>query len=134
MSETEYRLVHTANAALLDRVAAGVFDGPILADSVRDFLADPRHHLIVALAEGTVVGIVSALDYVHADTLRAMFVNELGVDEAFRRQGIARRSWTRCCSPRAPSAASRRGLPRKRTMRSRGRSTSPGSAIGPGRS
>lgn len=45
----------------------GVFDDPIIAKATSAFLADPRHHLVVAIASGTVVGFASAVHYVHPD-------------------------------------------------------------------
>jgi hypothetical protein len=63
----EIRLLGPADAALLEHVAADVFDRPIDARWTREFLADERHHLAVALDEGVVVGFTSAVHYVHPD-------------------------------------------------------------------
>ena len=86
------RLVGPDDAALLDRVAPDVFDHPVVPALTEDFLADPRHHLIVALAAGgEVVGMVSAVDYVHPDKAPQLWINELGVAPPYRRQGVGRR-------------------------------------------
>lgn len=76
----------------LDHVAPGVFDGPI-APALRDeFLRDSRHHLAVAVtSEGLVVGMASAVHYVHPDKPPQMFINEVGVSPEYQGQGIGRR-------------------------------------------
>lgn len=86
----EIRLLRTADADVLNRVAEDVFDGPVVPALASEFLADPRHHLLVALVDGIVVGMVTAVDYVHPDKARQLWINELGVATAYRRRGIAR--------------------------------------------
>lgn len=75
---------------LLDPEAIEVFDYPVQESLALDFLNDPRHHMLLAFHEQTVVGMVSAIHYVHPDKAPQLFVNELGVAKAFRRLGIAR--------------------------------------------
>ena len=58
------------DAGILAAVAPGVFDDPIDVQRAEEFLADPRHHLAVALEDGVVVGFVSAVHYVHPDKPR----------------------------------------------------------------
>ena len=86
----EVRLLGPGDASVLERVAEEVFDFAVDARLAREFLADPRHHLAVALAEGRVVGIASAFHYMHPDKPAQLFVNEVGVAPAYRRRGIAR--------------------------------------------
>ncbi|HZS61848.1 MAG TPA: GNAT family N-acetyltransferase [Gemmatimonadaceae bacterium] len=78
------------DANVLERVAADVFDNDIEPGLVAEFLADPRHHLAVAIEDGVVVGMASAVHYVHPDKLAEMFVNEVGVTPAYQRRGIGR--------------------------------------------
>jgi GNAT superfamily N-acetyltransferase len=87
----EVRLLTAADRGVLDRVAEGVFDEAIDPRWAAEFFADPRHHLIVALEEGIVVGFVSAVDYVHPDKPTELFINEVGVAPSHQRRGIARR-------------------------------------------
>ena len=61
------RLLGPENASLLDRVAPEVFDNPIDPRQTAEFLADRRHHLAVALDGDLVVGMASAVHYVHPD-------------------------------------------------------------------
>ncbi len=72
-------------------VADDVFDAPVDVHWAATFLADPRHHLAVALDGDLVVGMVSALDYVHPDKAPQLWINEVGVASSHRRRGIARR-------------------------------------------
>lgn len=67
MTDPEVRVVGPGDAAILDRVVEGVFDHPVSARWWGEFLADPRHHLAVALDGGWVVGMASAVHYVHPD-------------------------------------------------------------------
>lgn len=91
MSEVEVRVLGRDEIAVLDRVAADVFDHAIDARWAGEFFADPRHHLAVALRDGVVVGMASALHYVHPDKAPSLWVNEVGVSAALQRRGIGRR-------------------------------------------
>jgi aminoglycoside 6'-N-acetyltransferase I len=77
------------DAALFDRVAEDVFDGPLRADLLAEFLADPRHHIVVAHVGGTVVGMVTGVHYIHPDKPAQLWIKELGVAPTHRRRGIA---------------------------------------------
>ena len=75
---------------MLDRVAPGVFDHEVDARWTAEFLADARHHLAVAADEGVVVGMASAVHYVHLDKPPELWVNEVGVAPTHQGQGIGR--------------------------------------------
>jgi len=85
------RLLGPDDAPVLDRVADDVFDFAVDARWTREFLADRRHHLIVALDGEVVVGMTSAVHYVHPDKAPQLWINEVGVAATHRGQGIARR-------------------------------------------
>ena len=87
----DVRLLTSVDAAVLDRVAPDVFDGPVDPRWRAAFFADPRHHLAVALDGGVVVGMASAVDYVHPDKAPQLWINEVGVAPTHRRRGIGRR-------------------------------------------
>ena len=89
-AEPEIKLLHAGDESILDNIAPEVFDGAIMADRTREFLEDPRHHLVVAIDNGRVVGMASAVDYVHPDKQRELWINEVGVAATHRRRGIAR--------------------------------------------
>jgi ribosomal protein S18 acetylase RimI-like enzyme len=87
----EIRLLGAGDDAILASVAAGVFDDRVQPRLASEFLADPRHHIAVACEAGQVVGFVSAVDYVHPDKPRELFINEVGVAPTHQRQGLATR-------------------------------------------
>ena len=84
------RLLGPADAKLLDCVAPGVFDNPVDARLAAEFLADARHHLVVAVIDGQVVGMATGVHYIHPDKPRELWVNEVGVAPAHQRQGIGK--------------------------------------------
>ena len=69
--------------------AGHLFDGPPDALQTAAFLDDPRHHLFLAFWDDQPAGFASAVDYLHPDKPRAFWINELGVDDAYRRRGLA---------------------------------------------
>jgi len=79
------------NAGLLDTVAPDVFDHAIDAEQLAAFLDDPRHVMVLAVADGTVVGMASAVEYFHPDKMPQLWINEVGVAPTHRRLGIGRR-------------------------------------------
>jgi aminoglycoside 6'-N-acetyltransferase I len=85
----EFRILGPKDAAVLSRVAAGVFDHDIDRALTEEFLRDARHHLVVALDGDTVVGFASAVHYVHPDKPAELWINEVGVAPSHRRQGLA---------------------------------------------
>lgn len=88
---TEIRILRPEEARVLECVAPDIFDHPVDPKHRADFLADPRHHLAVALDGDTVVGMASAVDYVHPDKPVELWINEVGVAPEYRRAGIGRR-------------------------------------------
>jgi aminoglycoside 6'-N-acetyltransferase I len=84
------RLLGPGDAAVLAHVAPEVFDEPVHPDWSAQFLADPRHHLVVAIHHGQVVGMATGLHYVHPDKPPELWVNEVGVAPTHRRRGIGR--------------------------------------------
>lgn len=86
------KLLSAGDEAVLQAVAPDVFDDPIHPAAAAEFLADPRHHIAVAIDDGVVVGFVSAVHYVHPDKPQPeLWINEVSVTETHRRQGIGRR-------------------------------------------
>jgi ribosomal protein S18 acetylase RimI-like enzyme len=84
------RMLGPADASVFDCVAPGVFDNAIDPRWAAEFLADPRHHMVVALAGEEVVGMASAVHYVHPDKQPELWVNEVGVAPPYQRLGIGR--------------------------------------------
>jgi ribosomal protein S18 acetylase RimI-like enzyme len=75
-----------------DIQAAGhLFDDPVDVGATRAFLASDANLLLIAYAGGAPAGFVSGTTVTHPDKARPeLFLNELGVDEAFRGRGIGR--------------------------------------------
>ncbi|MDX8348553.1 GNAT family N-acetyltransferase [Cognatiyoonia sp. IB215446] len=80
-----------ADAGLLDNLAVGVFDDPLDRDATTELLSDDRHHLVIAMDEGLVVGFTSAVHHVHPDKPRPeLWINEVGVAPSHQKRGIAK--------------------------------------------
>ncbi|MDW6022070.1 GNAT family N-acetyltransferase [Mesorhizobium sp. BAC0120] len=91
MSEIEIKLLGPGDAALLHKVAEGVFDEPVDPARVAAYLAEPGHYMFVALHGGAVIGQTAAVVHRHPDKSTELYVDEVGVAPPYRRQGIARK-------------------------------------------
>jgi len=89
--DVEIRILGAGDAEVLARVSPEVFDHAIDARWSAEFLGDPRHHLAVAIDAGTVVGMASAVHYVHPDKRPELWINEVGVASTHRQRGIGKR-------------------------------------------
>ncbi len=89
-SPVTIRLLNEGEDSLLEEVAEGVFDHNIHPRWLGEFLADTRHHLAVAVREGQVVGMTSAVHYVHPDKAPELWINEVGVATEHQGQGIGK--------------------------------------------
>lgn len=85
------RLLEADDADLLEHVVEGVFDARVRREWVGAFLSDPSHRIAVALEDGLVVGMATAVRYVHPDKPPELWINELGVAPGFRSRGIGGR-------------------------------------------
>lgn len=87
------RILDRDGGEVLQNVAPGVFDNPIDPRWSAEFLADPRHHLAVAIDDetGQVVGMASSVHYVHPDKPPELWVNEVGVAPTHQGRRIGRR-------------------------------------------
>ena len=86
----EIKILRADDEAILDRVAEDVFDNAVNPEFAREFLSDSRHHLVVAIDEGQVVGMLSAVHYVHPDKAPELWINEVAVAGTHHRRGIGR--------------------------------------------
>ena len=88
----EIRRIAAGDEALLDRVAGDVFDEPINPVRLRAFLAEPRHLMVLAIApDGLVVGQARAIIHMSPDQPDELYIDNMGVDPAFQRQGLGGR-------------------------------------------
>ncbi|MEM9197604.1 MAG: GNAT family N-acetyltransferase [Pseudomonadota bacterium] len=86
----QIRLLSTQHVGLLATAPAGLFDGPVTAASAEKYLSDPRNLMAGAVSGDMLVGFASALDHHHPDKPGELWINEISVLEAHRRQGIGR--------------------------------------------
>jgi ribosomal protein S18 acetylase RimI-like enzyme len=89
-TDVEIRRVGPGDEALFERVAGEVFDAPVDRARLAAYLAEPGHHMLVALHAGEVVAQVAAVVHRHPDKPTELYIDEVGVTPALQRQGIAR--------------------------------------------
>lgn len=87
----EVRLLSSGELAILERVDPDVFDNPVRLDLAAQYLANPNYLLAVAIQGGVVVGMGSAIAYIHPDKPLSLFINEVGVSEKCQGQGVGKR-------------------------------------------
>jgi aminoglycoside 6'-N-acetyltransferase I len=87
----EVKLLSIEDLALLDRVEHGVFDYPVQRALAEQFLAAAGNFLAVAMLSGVVVGMASAIAYLHPDKPLQLFISEVGVAARVRGLGIGKR-------------------------------------------
>lgn len=76
------------NLSLLENVA-DVFDEAVRADRALALARSDLHLLFVAVDAGTVVGQVLGVVHLHVDKCAEIYIEDLGVDPAHQRRGIA---------------------------------------------
>ena len=86
----DVRVLGSGDATVLDRVAPGVLDRGIVAELKEEFLRDPRHHIAVAIEDGSVVAFASGVHYVHPDKPTELWINEVGVSPGHQRRGLGK--------------------------------------------
>ena len=89
MAQPELRVeIVTSAKAIAD--AAHLFDDPVHDAASESFLADERHHVLIAYVGDDPAGFVTGVELFHPDKPKPeMFLYELGVDEPFRGRGVA---------------------------------------------
>jgi GNAT superfamily N-acetyltransferase len=88
----EIKVLAGQDTRIFADIAPDVFDDPINIERADEFLADPRHHLVVAIDDGRVVGFVSAVHYVHPDKpCPELWISEVSVAGTHRRHGLGTR-------------------------------------------
>jgi len=85
------RRLTAGDAFVLDSVAEDVFDGPIDAERLAAYLAEPSHVMMVAMAGERVIGQCAAVVHRHPDKATELYIDEIGVAPEFKRKGVARR-------------------------------------------
>jgi ribosomal protein S18 acetylase RimI-like enzyme len=83
--------IQPGDEALLTDVAEDVFDDAIDPKRLSVYLAQPSQHLIVARSGNQVVGQIRGIILKHPDKPDELFIENLGVTPAYKRQKIATR-------------------------------------------
>jgi len=89
--DTQIVRIGPQDAGLLDRIAEDVFDHEIDPARLAAYLADPGHAMVLALSGGEVVGQARGMICRHPDKPSELYIDNLGVTPARRREGIATR-------------------------------------------
>lgn len=87
------RQIELSDLELLLKTPEGVFDDALVSASARAFLSTESNILVGAIdtARNVIIGFASAMIYVHPDKpIPEMWINEVGVHEDYRRQGIGK--------------------------------------------
>ena len=84
------KVLQRGDETILMNIAPEVFDNPINMEFTKEFLADPRHHIAVAIDDGLVVGFASGVHYIHPDKLPELWINEVGLAPTHRRRGLGK--------------------------------------------
>lgn len=84
------KVLSTSDIHLLLNVADDVFDNPVDEILAREFLADPRHHIVAAIDDGVMIGFASAVHYIHPDKPPELWINEVGVAPSHQKQGVGK--------------------------------------------
>ncbi len=91
MNPITIRNLGPEDAHILERVREGTFDHAVDPARAWAFLATRVNDIVVALDRGDVIGFASGTVLMHPDKPTQFFVQEVGVHEDYRRQGIAAR-------------------------------------------
>jgi len=65
------------------------FDATVERDLAARYLADERHHLVVAYVNDEPAGVATSTEILRPDKAPELFLNELVVIPAYRRRGVA---------------------------------------------
>ena len=84
------KVLSSSDLLLLMNVAGDVFDYAVDEKLAKEFLEDPRHHIVVALSDGVIIGFASAVHYIHRDKPAELWINEVGVAPAHQGKGVAK--------------------------------------------
>ncbi len=84
------KVLSISDLPLLMNAPDDVFDNPVDEHFAREFLEDPRHHIVVALSDGEIIGFASGVHYIHPDKPPELFINEVGVSPAHQGKGVGK--------------------------------------------
>lgn len=83
----EYRLAGLEDVPELERQGQKLFDYPVKPNRAAEFIADERHHLMLAYVGKSLVGMASVFHYVHPDKDPSLYINEVSVLDSYQNKG-----------------------------------------------
>jgi GNAT superfamily N-acetyltransferase len=89
--DVEIKVLGPQDENVLINLAPSIFDKAIDPILCKEFLNDPRHHIVVAIENGLVIGFVSAVHYIHPDKPVELWINEVSVAPDYRKMGVAKK-------------------------------------------
>lgn len=89
MAEIEYHSITAENAALLGTIEKGVYEAPVREDFLAACLGNPHQFLIVAVADGKVIGKAQAYVFHFPEKPPEIYIEEIDVAKKWRRRGVA---------------------------------------------
>ena len=84
------RRMQPGNEAMFQSIAPEVFDEPIDAGRLHDYLRAPGHLMVLAFEGELVVGQCAGVLHRHPDKPTELYIDEVGTAATHRRMGIAR--------------------------------------------
>lgn len=87
----ELKRMQAGDEAAFGRVAPEVFDEPVHPERLAAYLREPGHLMLLAFADGVVVGQCAGVIHRHPDKVTELYVDEVGTASTHRRLGIATR-------------------------------------------
>jgi len=84
------KVLSGSDISLLKNTADDVFDNPVNENYASEFLNDTRHHMVVALVDGVIIGFASAVHYIHPDKPPELWINEVGVAPSHQKHGVGK--------------------------------------------
>ena len=87
--DIQIKHLKVGDETILEHVAIDVFDETIDPHYLASYLAEPTHHMIIAINETEVVGQIRAIIHKHPDRPDELYIDNLGVTPTLQRQGIA---------------------------------------------
>ncbi len=84
------RRMQPGDEAVFQSISPDVFDEPIDAGRLHDYLRAPGHLMVLALEGELVVGQCAGVLHRHPDKPVELYVDEVGTASTHRRRGIAR--------------------------------------------
>ena len=80
--------IDSENKHLLGKVAPGVFDEAIVPERLDRYLASPLNWMVVAIADGMVIGQCMSVIHHHPDKPTELYLDEIGTGDDWRRKGV----------------------------------------------